>query len=277
MASRSLTPARELYFQLITGRKRNVKPPGPNAHVLAVTLLFFISDDLGAGTGSSTTSEAEPNLMSNDQSTVAGDSDAEWRRHRFRMLYDANYDDLWRYCLRRAASPQEAEDALNETFTIAWRRLDVVPTGDGARPWLFGVARNQLRSGWRKYNRADELRDRLVDAHTSQPSPPDPGDIVADGSSTILKALSTLREKDQEILRLAAWEELPHGEIATLLGCSENAVSIRIHRARNRLVKAIAKQQKSTPVKNFRENVKVIPTSSHVVDEPATTTEGGLA
>jgi len=247
-------------------------------HVPIVTLLFFNSDDTaGAGRADSTRSRAS--------ATDETDSDASWRRHRFRMLYDANYDDLWRYCLRRAANAEEAEEALNETFTVAWRRLDIVPTGDEARPWLFGVARNQLRSGWRKYNRGAELRDRLVQRREVRHAE-DPADQVADGTSTILVALTTLREKDQEILRLAAWEELPHAEIATIVGCTENAVAIRVHRARGRLATAIAKQHKSADKprrnradsKKVRETMKDPSTSSHVRDEPATTnTEGGLA
>jgi len=245
-------------------------------HVPVVTLLFFNADD-SASTG--------PDPVSEQSTTEPDESEASWRRHRFRMIYDANYDDLWRYCLRRAANPEEAEEALNETFTVAWRRLDIVPKGDEARPWLFGVARNQLRSGWRKYNRGAELRDRLV--HTrEQRHAPDPAEQVVDGSSTILMALATLREKDQEILRLAAWEELPHVEIAEIVGCSENAVAIRVHRARGRLATAIAKQHKaaakpqrnSADSKKVRETVKDPSISSHVRDEPATTnTEGGLA
>ena len=213
--------------------------------------------------------------------TVSDDaSDASWRRHRFRLIYDANYDDVWRYCLRRAATPEEAEDALHETFMVAWRRLDIVPTGDEARPWLFGVARNHLRSGWRKYKRAEDLRNRLISVR--QPASPDPAELVADDSSAILTALSSLKEKDQEILRLAAWEQLPHHEIASMLGCSENAVAIRVHRARGRLEKALAKSTRAaaetTRGRDSRESVKGQSVSPHVVDEPAATdTEGGLA
>ena len=43
-------------------------------------------------------------------------------------------------------------------------------------------------------------------------------------------------DKDhREVLMLNAWEGLDYGEMATVLGCSRNAVRIRIHRARTRL------------------------------------------
>ncbi len=204
------------------------------------------------------------------------DADAAWRRHRFRQIYEANYDEVWRYCLRRAATPEEAEDALHETFLVAWRRLDIVPKGDEARPWLFGVARNQLRSGWRRYQRAEDLRQRLLADRA--PVSRDPSDVVADQSDVILIALSTLKERDQEILRLAAWEQLPYHEIAEIVGCSVNAVAIRVHRARGRLEKAMAKTTNRPTTVRSTENLKGPSVSLQVGDEPANThSEGGLA
>jgi len=64
------------------------------------------------------------------------------RTERFRKIYDSTHDDLWRYCLRRTASPDIAEDVLGETFAVAWRRLDDVPPAAG-----------RLRNGLLTYRR----------------------------------------------------------------------------------------------------------------------------
>ena len=50
----------------------------------------------------------------------------------------------------------------------------------------------------------------------------------------VLHALQKLRPNDQEILRLAAWEELSGPEIAATLGISLNAVHQRLARAKRR-------------------------------------------
>jgi RNA polymerase sigma-70 factor (ECF subfamily) len=55
------------------------------------------------------------------------------------------------------------------------------------------------------------------------------------GPSGVLDALTALRPEDQEILRLAAWEDLGPAEIAIVLGCSANAAALRLSRARKRL------------------------------------------
>ena len=49
-----------------------------------------------------------------------------------------------------------------------------------------------------------------------------------------LQALEQLRRPDQEILRLAMWEELSHREIGLVLGATEKAISMRFSRAKRR-------------------------------------------
>lgn len=185
----------------------------------------------------------------------AGD---DQRVERFRALYDQNYDDLWRYCLRRSDNAAAAEDALSETFTVAWRKLDDAPPPPDGRPWLFGIARNHLRNSWRAGKRRTRLTQKLT-AVTPGVAPDDPATLAMDDSAAVLAALGELREADQELLQLAAWEELPHREIAIILGCSENAVAIRLHRARERFERKLnappssARLNRSSRSKKFRK------------------------
>ena len=48
-------------------------------------------------------------------------------------------------------------------------------------------------------------------------------------------ALAAVRAEEAELLRLWAWEELSPAQIAVVLGVSANAVSIRLHRAKQKL------------------------------------------
>jgi RNA polymerase sigma-70 factor (ECF subfamily) len=69
---------------------------------------------------------------------------------------------------------------------------------------------------------------------------PDPATEVVRRAEAgrILDAAASLRDADQEILRLAAWEGLSHAEIAGILEISVAAVDQRLHRAKQRLAKA---------------------------------------
>jgi RNA polymerase sigma-70 factor (ECF subfamily) len=138
--------------------------------------------------------------------------------------------------LRRTTHAQDAADVVAEVFLVAWRRLDDVPSAEGGRLWLYGVARNALanqkRSERRRERLAEQLRWQLPAAVQSvTPLPPETG--------TIRAALDRLGSEDQEILRLAGWEELTPGEIAIVLGISQVAARSRLHRARRRLRAAL--------------------------------------
>ena len=118
---------------------------------------------------------------------------------------------------------------MAEVMTVAWRRLDVVPDPPATRPWLFGVARNQLRSARRKDQRQQAIAHRVGSqgAFATETEAPSLAPVAA--------ALEQLKPADRELLLLVAWDELPHAEIGQLLSISPNAVAIRIHRARQAL------------------------------------------
>ena len=149
---------------------------------------------------------------------------------RFEACFRRNYADVARFCARRSATPQDAEDAATEVFATAWRRLADVPAAPEDRLWLFGVARrvlaNQARGDQRRAQLAVRLRSVAVPAVTP----------AASGEARVLaEALATLSDADRELLLLTGWEELTPAQIATVIGRPAPVVSRRLHRARGRL------------------------------------------
>jgi RNA polymerase sigma factor (sigma-70 family) len=153
------------------------------------------------------------------------------RRQRFEELYAAHRVCLLGYALRRTDSTDDAADVLAETFLAAWRRLDDVPAGDQARLWLYGTARRVLANHRRGQRRRLALAYRLRADLASSYRPPDHDGGAAD----VAAAFRRLSQADQDVLALAGWEGLDPGQIAAVIGCSRNAVRIRLHRARRRL------------------------------------------
>ena len=175
----------------------------------------------------------------------------EFRRERFRILYNDLYDDLWRYIQRRSINTEEARDTLSEVFLVAWRRLEDIPAGNEARLWLFGVARNLVKTSWRKRKRSGDLLIRIGSEMSTRVTTDE--ELDNSGVLKIVKALQFLSENDQEILRLLAWENLSHKEISVVIGCSENAVAIRIRRARVRLMKVLQSEKSFSEINNLKE------------------------
>ena len=149
----------------------------------------------------------------------------------FRRLYNQLYDDLWKYCQRRSPSTDEASEVLADVMLALWERIDDVPSNGEARPWAFGVARNQLRKRHSVRQRNTNLARRLV-TEFRQRRTIEPSEVTE--AQAVLEALSELDEQDQELLRLTGWENLSHAEVASILDISENAVAIRLHRARQK-------------------------------------------
>ena len=145
------------------------------------------------------------------------------REERFARLFASAYGPLWAYARRRIA-PDDVDDVVAETLTVAWRRLDEVP--EPALPWLYGVAYKAIGN----HTRSRRRRLRLVERLAAETAPFG----ASDSSSGALEALASLRLGDQEILRLAAWEDLGSSDIAAVLGCSTNAAALRLSRARKR-------------------------------------------
>jgi len=160
----------------------------------------------------------------------------EERKRRFDALYRSTRAKILAYALRRVPSTEDAADVLAETFTIAWRRLDQVPEGDGALLWLYGVARNVVRNDLRSRQRRSQLVGRIAH-HVPEAT----WSVVARDEERLvaLMCLHGLHEDDREVLMLTAWEGLTPLAVAKVLACSPGAARARIHRARRRLDQAI--------------------------------------
>ena len=171
--------------------------------------------------------------------SLDGPDGPDERRCRFEEVYAANCGPILGYVLRRTDSPDDAADVIAETFLTAWRRLDAVPPGDEARLWLYGVARRVLANHHRGERRRIAANDRLRAQLAARYQPPEYTGELAD----IAAAFRSLPEPDRELLALVGWEGLDHGQVAAVLGCSRNAVRIRLHRARRRLADALARCQ----------------------------------
>lgn len=155
---------------------------------------------------------------------------------RYRRLFADYHRDIFAYC-RRRTDAQTAADCAAQTFLTAWRRIDDVPTGDGSLPWLYGVARRTLANEFRGRRRRKRLRDNLRSVSADTEPSPEVLVVRREQDQLVLQALASLRPRDREVLQLALWEELPHAKIASLVGCSTQAVTQRVYRATRQVCK----------------------------------------
>ncbi|WP_328492930.1 sigma-70 family RNA polymerase sigma factor [Streptomyces sp. NBC_00414] len=156
---------------------------------------------------------------------------------RFRDIYEECYPRVLAYTTSLVGR-QVGEDITSETFTVAWRRVRDIP--QPALPWLLGVARNLVREMRRRdshqYTLAAEEAGRIGSGARA-----DVGDVAADVTdrAAALHALAGLSDADRELLTLIAWHGLSTKQAARVLGCTTATLTVRLHRARRRLERAL--------------------------------------
>lgn len=135
------------------------------------------------------------------------------------------------FARRRLFDPEVANDVVAETLTIAWRRWRDIPRDGHELAYLYGVERRVLANQKRSIRRQQNLIARLEHNYPAGQEV----DQLTNREMLVTTAFGQIRKADQEILMLSFWEGLSCREIGVALGCSENAATIRLHRARKRL------------------------------------------
>lgn len=142
--------------------------------------------------------------------------------------------------LRRSGSPDaQAEELVQETMVILWRRAATFdPAKAQLSTWLFTIARNVRVSHLRRLATgqdpatADPAHEWDADLQTADQSlGPDDQLLAVQRERGVRRALSALPSDQAQVLRLSYFEEQPHAKIAEELGIPLGTVKSRIRLA----------------------------------------------
>jgi RNA polymerase sigma factor (sigma-70 family) len=123
----------------------------------------------------------------------------------------------------------EAEELSSETCEAVVKRIDGLRAPEAFEAWFWSIARNRLRTLFRR-RRAARPTDAMV-----SPATPEEISIEGDEHRRIRIALDLLSPKDRELLWLREVEGLEYEDIALRLGATAGTVRVACHRARRRL------------------------------------------
>jgi RNA polymerase sigma-70 factor (ECF subfamily) len=182
---------------------------------------------------------------------------ADKAQFEYEQLYRAHAHAVYAYCLRRTTT-DEAKDAMADVFVVAWRRFEDMPKGDGALPWLYGVARNVLSDKQRSARRRDRLFVRAVSNFEASVPGPEAQIVRRSEHEDVISALGRLPEKDREIVLLVQWEGISREKVAEMMYLSRSAIDKRIAKAYERMAKSLGAriQDVRTPPVTIEEGGK---------------------
>ncbi|HSQ28700.1 MAG TPA: RNA polymerase sigma factor [Gemmatimonadaceae bacterium] len=168
---------------------------------------------------------------SSDAAIVArvlrGDAEA------FRELVDRYRDQYARYALHMLGNQEDAEEALQDAFTRAYRALPRCEDPERFGAWLFRILVNRCRTaGTRRGRRARTfVADEAALLGASEEHPED----RAAWREEIERALHRLRPEQREAFLLKYVEEMGYDEMSQLTGVGVSALKMRVMRACERL------------------------------------------
>lgn len=156
---------------------------------------------------------------------------------RFEAIYEEHFEAIFRYILHRVANVAEAEDLTSQTFFKALRSLGRFRwSGGSISAWLYRIATNEVASHFRRSSRhgrhqavarINGVRRELESAERTMAR----NELYV----SVNASLRTLRPDEQALLVLRYFEQKPFGEIAGILGRRPGTLTMRTHRALDKL------------------------------------------
>jgi RNA polymerase sigma factor (sigma-70 family) len=146
---------------------------------------------------------------------------------------------VFNLCFRMLGQRQAAEDATQEAFLSAWRKLRSL-RGDRFRPWLLRIAANACTDELRRRSRRPGASlESALEEGVPEPADPAPAPeaslLSAELRGRIEAALLRLPPDQRLAVVLCDVQELGYEEIAAAMGTSLGTVKSRLSRGRARL------------------------------------------
>lgn len=170
----------------------------------------------------------------------------------FEKLLAAHRSSIESFVRYRLIFREDAEDILQEVYLTAYQRFGQLKNPDSFKAWMLTIARNKCNDYFKEKARQLELpleafgENRVADNSAEGRRFCDgsdkayllwdkPFDICRFGASSgeiVRDTMTMLREKDQQILYLYFWKQMPQADIAKQLNIPLGTVKSRLHTAK---------------------------------------------
>jgi RNA polymerase sigma-70 factor (ECF subfamily) len=138
---------------------------------------------------------------------------------------------LLAYCCALGADFHAAEDAVQETALVAFRKLEhLFPEVDFAT-WLRAIAKRQALAAKRQATKLPPAAEQALEIAYAEVAPSD----LAPAQDALAHCLRQLSDRVGLLVRRHYYEGLPLGQLAQVLDMSLSAVKVALFRARIQL------------------------------------------
>lgn len=157
------------------------------------------------------------------------------------VLYREHADTVHRYLLVKTNSTDLAEELTQETFYQALRSVDSYDGSCKFSTWLIGIAKNVLRTHWRKLRQQPTVS--LEDAPELTSGSAEESVFSGAELEAVLGVIHRLEEPGREVLYLRLLGSLSFRQIGDVLGQSETWARVTYYRAKQSVVKELKRDE----------------------------------
>jgi RNA polymerase sigma-70 factor, ECF subfamily len=174
---------------------------------------------------------------------------AEGDRKAFEELYHLYHRRMARFLTRLTRRYDLAEEIINDTFWVVWRKARTFRGESQPSTWILGIAYRKARNAFRASARLSEQNLQAAQEPLTEESPAN----VEELRDWLGQALVLLPLEQRLAVQLCY--ELGHSceEIATIMDCPVNTVKTRLFHARAKLQKLLP--QLATPLRALPEDI----------------------
>ncbi len=165
----------------------------------------------------------------------------------FGALYDRYVTQIYRFASARLGSPDAAEDVTSEVFFKALRALPRYrTTGHPFSAWLYQIASNAIADHHRGRRHPEAELEEAGDVVDGRP-PVEETVVARAEAARVWAAINALPEQQRVAMTLKYAEDLRLAEIGMIMGKTEGAIKLLIHRGTRSVRAALAVGGASAP------------------------------
>ncbi len=178
--------------------------------------------------------------MTHSNQVISGD---ETEMPKVSVIFEGDYNRIFRYIVSMVHDSSTAEDLTQETFLRAYRSRDALREKGAQTAWLYRIATHVSLDRLRQYARRAPMESEvdLDQVDIAEPDTPTLQQTMErdEMSECVQRYLNRLSDSYRAVIMLHDMHEISAPEIAQLLGEPLSTVKIRLHRARLKLRTAL--------------------------------------
>jgi len=152
------------------------------------------------------------------------------------QLWNRYHVRIYNYFRKTGQDKSTSEDLTQTVFERALKYRKSYKDSYPFKSWIYRIASNVKVDHFKKSSRSEYAG--LENVHAASTDTADQNITQGEKYNQLYQAMSSLSDEQKKVIYLAKYEEMKYVDIAEIIGCSESALKVKVHRAMKTLKKA---------------------------------------